>query len=317
MSELLQRRPDLVPSLGVAVASVLWGLFWLPMRYLDGQGLQGGWTGLALFSVSTLLLLPLAALRWRRLTAGGFSLLLTGLITGAAFPLYATSLLLTDVVRVLLLFYLTPVWSTLLGFFLLGEKITSARLTALCLGIAGLMVVLGIDQGLPVPRNAGDWMALLSGLLWAYGTLRVFRENEVRAFEHSFAFLAGACLASLGLIALPIAGMGAAPGIEVMQATLLPLLLVVLLLVLPVVLLTLGAARLLSPARVGLLLMGEVVVGVGSAAILTDEPFGLRELLGTVLVLGAAAVEVMQSQPEHPVPLPAATILGQGDAGEG
>lgn len=317
MSDLLRRRPDLIPSLGVAVASVLWGLFWLPMRYLDGQGLQGGWTGLALFVLSTALLLPVAALRWRRLAAGGVGLLLTGLITGAAFPLYATSLLLTDVVRVLLLFYLTPVWSTLLGFFLLGERITPARLAALFLGIAGLMTVLGIDQGPPLPRNAGDWMALLSGVLWAYGTLRVYRENEVPPFEHSFAFLAGACLASMGLLFLPIAGMGAAPDLEVMAATLLPLLLVVLFLVLPVVLLTLGAARLLSPARVGLLLMGEVVVGVGSAAILTDEPFGLRELLGTLLVLGAAGVEVMQSRPEHPVPLPAATVLGQADSGDG
>lgn len=316
MSDLLRRRPDLVPSLGVAVASVLWGLFWLPLRYLDEQGLQGGWTGLGLFALSTALLVPLAALRWRRLAAGGFGLLLTGLVIGAAFPLYTTGLLLTDVVRVLLLFYLTPAWSTLFGFFLLGERITLARAAALFLGIAGLMVVLGVDQGFPMPRNAGDWMALLSGLLWSYGTLRVYRDDGVRVFEQSFAFLAGACLVSIGLLLLPIDGIGAAPGPDVIKATLLPLLLVVLFLVLPVVLLTLGAARLLSPARVGLLLMGEVVVGVGSAAILTDEPFGLREVLGTVLVLAAAGVEVTQRQPEHPAPLPAAATAGHADAGE-
>ena len=317
MSDLLRRRPDLIPSLGVALASVLWGLFWLPLRYLDERGLEGGWTGLALFAVSTALLLPLAVRRWRHLTAGGFGLVLTGLITGAAFPLYSTGLLLTDVVRVLLLFYLTPAWSTLFGFFLLGERITLARAGALILGIAGLMVVLGIDQGLPLPRNAGDWMALLSGLLWSYGTLRVYRDDRVGFFEQSFAFMAGACLVSIGLVALPIEGMGAAPGPDVIRATLLPLSLMVLFLVLPVVLLTLGAARLLSPARVGLLLMGEVVVGVGSAAILTDEPFGLRELLGTTLVLAAAGVEVMQRQPARAVPLPAAATLGKGDSGDG
>ena len=27
--------------------------------------------------------------------------------------------------------------------------------------------------GLPLPRNVGDWMALLSGMVWAYGSMRV------------------------------------------------------------------------------------------------------------------------------------------------
>jgi drug/metabolite transporter (DMT)-like permease len=300
MSGLLERRPDLLPSFGVAAASVLWGLFWLPLRYLDERGLVGAWPGLALFAVSSVLLLPVAALRWRRLAAGGPGLLLTGLITGAAFTFYATGLLLTEVVRVLLLFYLTPVWSTLLGFFLLRERITLARSAALFLGIAGMTVVLGLGETLPLPRNIGDWMALVSGFLWSYGTLRIYREDGIAAFEQSFVFVAGACLVSAVTVFLPLSGVGAAPAWPVVQATAVPLLLVVLVLVLPVVLLTLWGARRLSPARVGLLLMGEVAVGVASAAILTDEPFGPREILGTILVLAAAGVEVVQRQPDHP-----------------
>jgi drug/metabolite transporter (DMT)-like permease len=35
------------------------------------------------------------------------------------------------------------------------------------------------------------------------------------------------------------------------------------------------------------------VVGVASAAALTGEPFGLREALGTALIVGAAAAEVL------------------------
>ena len=56
--------------------------------------------------------------------------------------------------------------------------------------------------------------------------------------------------------------------------------------------LTIWPATLLSPGRVGILLMGELVVGVSSAALLSGEPFGFRELLGTLLIISAGAVEV-------------------------
>jgi drug/metabolite transporter (DMT)-like permease len=45
-----------------------------------------------------------------------------------------------------------------------------------------------------------------------------------------------------------------------------------------------------------MLLMVEVIVGVVSAAILTDEQFGMRELAGTVLIISAGVVEVLRQQ---------------------
>jgi drug/metabolite transporter (DMT)-like permease len=39
-----------------------------------------------------------------------------------------------------------------------------------------------------------------------------------------------------------------------------------------------------------------LLVGVGSAAILLDEPFGLREIAGAILIVSAGVVEVMRQQ---------------------
>jgi drug/metabolite transporter (DMT)-like permease len=227
-------------------------------------------------------------------------------MTGAAFALYSTSILLTDVVRVLLLFYLTPVWGTLLGALLLGERITLNRKLALALGIAGLLVVLRVDSGVPLPRNLGDWMALVAGIVWAYGSLRMYREKLIPAFEHSFSFVAGGCLVSIALALLPAQGDGSVaeawpttwPAAALIGDSLLPVLLLAIGLVVPACVLIIGGGRLLSPGRVGILLMGEAVTGIATAALLTDEPFGLREGLGTALVLGAAVVEVIRRQPE-------------------
>jgi drug/metabolite transporter (DMT)-like permease len=54
-----------------------------------------------------------------------------------------------------------------------------------------------------------------------------------------------------------------------------------------------GSQR-VDPGRVGLLLMTECVVGTASAALFSGEPFGWREALGSVLILGAGTVEVVR-----------------------
>lgn len=289
-------RTDLTPSLFVAVSGVLWGLFWIPFRALGEAGFAGGWASLAFYALSTLVLLPAALMRLRHLGGAGGGLVLTGAVAGAAFSLYATALLLTDVVRVLLLFYLTPVWGTLLGRVLLGERITWYRGTALIMGLAGLVVILGFEGGFPMPRNAGDWMALIAGVAWAYGSLRIYLQPEVEAYETTFAFFAGGTLVTALVVLLPLEANEVAPTLAMLGEAWPWLVLLVAVFGVPPVLMTLWGAARLTPGRVGILLMGEVAVGIVSAALWAGEAFGMREALGATLILGAALVEVMQRQ---------------------
>lgn len=279
-------------SLGLAIGGVLWGLFWLPIREISGFGITGAWPGTLLYGLTLIALLPVAFVRRRSMVRRWRRLLLVGGLTGAAFSLYASSLLLTDVVRVLLLFYLSPLWATLLGALFLGERLTLSRLAALGLGAAGLLVVLGLGDGWPLPRNAGDWMALLSGLAWAFGSMKLYQMGGAAVSEQIIAFVAGGLVVGLITIWLTPGGLGGtiAPG-AIRAAT--GWLFLSLLLVLPMLFLTIWPAGLLSPGRVGLLLMTEVAVGVGSAAWLTDEPFGMREATGCALILGAGLVELV------------------------
>jgi drug/metabolite transporter (DMT)-like permease len=291
-ASLWSRRPDLLPSLGIALGGVLWGLFWLPLRWLGDLGLEGPWPGLVIYAACGLVLLPFLPRRLGRLRGNVGSLALTGLFTGTAFAAYASSILLTEVVRTLLLFYLTPVWSTLLGLAFLGERLTRTRLAALILGFAGLLVVLGLGEGFPWPRNLGDWLALLSGVAWAYGSMRLYREGGLAVFEQILVFVLGGFAVLVLAILLGGEIVGPSPaGRELLEIA--PHAFAISIFVLPMLFLTIWPAMRLSPARVGLLLMGEVVVGVGSAALLAGEPFGVRELLGTALILAAGAIEVL------------------------
>ena len=289
---LLQRRPDLMPSGLLMFAAVVWGVFWIPLRHLRDAGFEGAWATSAYFGVGLIALLPIAALRWRQLRDGGANLLLIGLLAGTALALYTLSFLYTTVVKALLIFYLTPVWSTLTGRFMLGERITPVRVIALMLGVGGLWVILGRNDSLPLPNNPGDWMALSAGILWAYAAVYLNR-SRARATEFLNVFMVGGFLVSL-IVLLLGPEFEHPPSTTLLGPYTIAALVAIAIASLPVNLIILWAASLLSPARVGLLMLLEVVCGIAVAAIITDEPYGFLEAVGTILILAAGIVDIVQ-----------------------
>ena len=285
----------LLSSLGIALSAALWGVFWIPVRAIEETGVSALWTGPILFACVALVFMPFAVARWRVFRQAGFGLLLTGLLPGLAFALYAASFNMTDIVHALLLFYVSPVWSTLLGLIFLGERLALNRIAALVLGISGLVVVLGDGVSFPWPRQTGDWFALASGLCWSVASVRLFQGGNKYVFEKTFAFIVGSFVAGSILALLPLGLNNAFPQYaSLVQSS--GWIVVVALFLLPATWLTIWPATVLSPARVGILFMTEAIVGIGSAAWLTNEPFGVREIIGTALIMGAGIVEVLRSQ---------------------
>ena len=99
-------------------------------------------------------------------------------VVGLSLVTYTNAFLYTDVVRVLILFYLTPVWGFLLARIVLGDRITPVRMVSIALGVGGMLVMFGIDHGIPLPGNSGDWMALCGGIFWAIASLMMLVGKE-------------------------------------------------------------------------------------------------------------------------------------------
>jgi drug/metabolite transporter (DMT)-like permease len=292
-------RETLLAALAVTVAGSAWGAFWIPLRHLESTGLVGPWATIGAELAATLVMLPLALWRWRQWKAGR-PLLLMGLFGGIAFVLYNNAMLLTDVIRALLLFYLTPIWSTLLARLFLGQPITIMRIATIAMGFTGLIVVLGADGWLPIPTRVGDWMALFSGILWALSTVVIRKRQNIAAYEATLSFFAVGVVAS---ILMPLAVMPSALTANLPAAADLPrfvpwVILLGPILWVPAQILLMWGTKRLDPGRVGILLMGEVLVGAGTAAILTDEPFGWREMAGSVLIVGAGLIDILMPGPQ-------------------
>ena len=286
-------RPRLTgPETAIAISGALWGLYWIPIRYLETHGVGVVWTTLGLFIAALAIFAPILVRHPPARAVFTPRMLTTGLLTGGSFVLYTVSIVLTEVVTAILLFYLSPVWATVLGRVLLGERLTGSRLLALALGLGGLWVVLGGGSGVPLPRNAGDWCALTAGVTWALGTLRVHQDAAISPIAHTASLFVGGA-AVIGVISLLPAMAGPAPDVTAQTSAI-----VLMIAVLSVVSAggILWGARLISPGRAGLLLMMEVITGLASAAVLAGEPFGVTQAIGSTLIVAAALVEVLPAR---------------------
>ena len=146
-------------SVGLALSAGAWGIYWLPQRILEEGGLTGGWGTIAQMLIGVLVLLPFSI--WRKIKGRsfGFELPLTGLLIGGGFICYALSFLLTDVVKALILFYMTPVWTTIFEILFLKKKPGWQRAVSLAFALGGLWIVFSEQTIIPLPENAGDWIA--------------------------------------------------------------------------------------------------------------------------------------------------------------
>jgi drug/metabolite transporter (DMT)-like permease len=286
------RAAAFAPRVAVLVSTLLWGTLWIPLRQLDAVGLDGPWATATGFTIPLLVLFPFGVVRWRPIVAAGWPLAQAGFLMAACIALYAQALLRGYVAHVILLFYLTPVWSTLLARVFLGDRITRTRLVTVAMGLVGMGVVFGTGNGLPVPRLPAEWMGLLSGFLWA-GSMVALRRVPAHASEFDKVFMPFLFLGLLFMLFSLVPGgrAWAAPTSAVFLRGAMWLLVFGLLWMPLVLWLTMFGGSRLEPSRVAVLLMLEVVIGLVSAAVLTQEPFGAREFVGAVFIVAACGSE--------------------------
>ncbi|MEJ6392094.1 DMT family transporter [Gymnodinialimonas sp. 2305UL16-5] len=283
--------PTFLASGVILAIGFFWGLYWVPIRALEDLGLTGAWGTLAVVSTAALILAPFAILRRHSLARIDPLAAASVILGGFAFALFSVGLIYGRVAIVLILFYLTPVWSTLIARYVLGWTVTRSRLLALGLGLGGMVLVLGSGTQLPVPRGMGDWLGLIAGLLFSISSTGIRTRLTIGPQETGFLFVLGACLAA-GILAPLLAPL---PQVEALGP------------IWDLALWTLAAGGLwwgglmslfiwastkLEPARVGILLMIEVLVGAASAALFAGEALSAAEWTGGLLVLAAGVAEV-------------------------
>ncbi|MEQ9487616.1 MAG: DMT family transporter [Alphaproteobacteria bacterium] len=286
--------------LTVFVAAGFWGLYWLPQRMLLDAGMTGGWGTIAQYIISILVMAPMAIWRLAKGKQIGLRHWACGLLLGSGAIFYANSFLATEVVRALVFFYMTPLWATLIEMVFLKRRPGWPRAASIVLAMLGVWVAVGLDLGVPVPVHLGDWFALLGGLLIAAGAARTEIEKPQGVFPLLFIVIVFALISSACQFPILAGSIGAMPTFDTAMESLPLLVGISLLFVLPTTAVIFWAPQQIGTGIFGILILSELVIGVISAALLTEEPFGWREATGATLIVIAGIVEVTLNRSLEP-----------------
>ncbi|MBY0579350.1 MAG: DMT family transporter [Burkholderiales bacterium] len=291
---MFELQPQQKAVSALLAGSVFWGLLWWPLKSLAMFGIQGGIVQVYAFGLSALLLLPFVLGSLVQLRGQIGLILLIAVLGGWATTALVTSLAEGSVVRVMLLFYLAPVWTILAARIFLGEAFTRLRLIALALALAGLAVTLGGPEIFSTPLSMVDMLALSSGLAFAFNNVAIRAGHGLPDTVRAVAINAGCALISLGFMYW---GEKSMLTLDAFQIGILSAL--GLLWILPGTLATFYGVARLDAGKAAILLLAELVVGVFSAVLIGGEHFSAQEMAGGILILMAAVIEARSETAAH------------------
>jgi len=211
---------------------------------------------------------------------------------GLASVLYFYGVMTSDVIRVIFLFYLLPMWTTIAARLIYGERIGAPQILVIGVAMAGLWLLLGGDKRIPMPSNAGDWCGLAAGVCW--GTSLALLRGKTWAsppINCLCTFLSGAIIALLAYLLFTA-------DTPANLATLKhPLVIVVAVLfgslvVMPSMLGQIWGAGILPAPTSALLTMTEIVVATISAFILIGTELSGASAFGALVILSAVLADI-------------------------
>lgn len=287
------------PALALTFNAFAWGISWWPFRQLQSEGLHPLWATVLIYLLAVLVIGVARPHAFGQVLRRPVLWVLV-LASGGTNAAFNWGVAIGDVVRVVLLFYLMPLWVVLLARVLLHERLTWLAGARVVLALAGAAIVLWPEGGggYPLPRSLPDWLGVFGGFSFALNNVMLRREagqpEESRAMAM---FLGGALVAGSVATALGLHGQVAWPPAPALGWVSMAVLLSLWFLASNVAL-QYGAARL--PANVAsVVMLTEVLFASVSALLLGGGRLTPALAAGGALILVAALLSTLDRSAQH------------------
>ena len=270
-------------SVIVFLSSAAWGIMWVPVRYAEAVGLPPLWVQLLFVLSPAIIMVPL---QWHSLVATRHHwpiYIAVGSFIAAGLACFSLGLLYGTVSKTTVLFYLTPIWVTLMGRIFLGERNSFARWNAILAALFGGCLVMQVNP-VNVDFEPVDLLGFLSGMFWAGGAI-VLRRYPQADFRNTTCaqYVMGVVVMTLAIWMFDVS----TPSIDALAMASPVMFVAGACVFLPVMLLLFRISQYLSPGLVSILMLSEILVAVGTSAIWLGEVLSLWQVIGIVLILGA------------------------------
>jgi drug/metabolite transporter (DMT)-like permease len=275
--------------------AISWGIIWYPYRLLNDSGIAGVQSSVLSY---TLALLIGGILFWRRYTAIATvpaSAYWLSLVAGWTNLAYVLAIIDGEVMRVMLLFYLSPLWTLLLARIWLHERWQKPQLLAIALSLIGAELMLTDGRfGLPWPQSASDWLALSAGIGFSI-------TNVITRFSTHLSIAAKSMLVWLGVFALAsivLLWQGGVAGFSMLGSVnihAMGLLLIIALMITSATLLVQYGVTKIPAIQASVLFMFELIVAAVAAYFLANEAMSVIEMAGGLCIVAAGLLSVWYS----------------------
>lgn len=280
---------SLFPILTLLFGATMWGLVWYPIRLFEAQGLHGLWSSALMYCGTFVVAIPVLYKGWREWLKSPLLFFLMAIATGWTNVAFILAILDGNIVRVLLLFYLSPLWATLLGYFFLGEQLSKRAMVVLLVAMIGAIVMLWDSSlGFPAPQSESDWLALSAGVAFAITNVLIHKLSDATVMVKTATGWLGVFIVAFVLIYFT--GEINTATTEVMVWAWILGAAVMTLMNIAVVY---GVTH-MPVHRSAIILLFEIVVGAVSSLLLTDEVIQMQEWIGGSLVILAAYLTAVQ-----------------------
>ena len=261
-------------------------MVWYPFRILEHAGISAMLSSFLVYVVALVIGLIVSGPVWRELRIAGWWGVLLLLSAGWTNFGYVAAIIEGEVMRVLLLFYLAPLWTVIFAHFVLGERLNRYGYAVIALSLCGAIVMLWQPSlGLPLPQSRAEWIGLSAGMTFALMNVIVRHTQHLSVNFKSAAVWLGTALLT-GIMLLYNGGLYA----QVSAITLDSWWLLVLLgLVMCAVSFAVQFGLTHLPANQAIvLLLLELLFAAVTAYFLAGERMGMQELIGAVLIISAS-----------------------------
>lgn len=288
---------NILAIFGLLFGATCWGFIWYPYRILSDAGISGVASSFYTYTIACVIAgLYFARYflsHWRSVFAQPISIIWLSIVAGWTNLSYVLAVIDGEVMRIMLLFYLSPLWTLLLAHFWLKEPISRAGFMAIIVAMIGAYIMLANpfsgNFAWPLPQNKAEWLALSAGIGFALTNVITRKAVHLSIAAKSFAVWLGVVV--MAVLFMPFLGK-AFPKPSFFTVSNWLIMLGIAILIMSATLLVQYGVTKMTATRASVLFLFELIVAAVASYYLAHEAMKINEWLGGLLIIAAALYSV-------------------------
>ena len=271
-----------LPIFSLLFGAFVWGIIWYPYRLMANAGVSGIYSSFYVFILTIAIALPYFFITKKKVPIWSKDFWLLALVAGYTNISYVLAVIDGEVVRVMLLFYLSPVWTIFLAHFMLNEDTQKRHYIAVFISLIGAFIMFWEPGYIIHLDSKSDWLALSSGLGFAITNVMTRKHEHMTVNQKALAIWLGVIVVAMICIMFDKNAMPTLDFFRPVDAAIM--MAIALSLFLSTLLVQFGVTQ-IKAVEASSFFLFEIVVAAISSYFLVGESIAFKEWLGGIFII--------------------------------